>query len=115
MDFKWNIIKELPEQYFKLNSGTSIVVLCTGLYEIVVHYTCACSTNGQGNANVDLLLDGNVVARNYHGSNANFMISYTFWHIEKIQANQTINIRYFSNATCNADEAGNYITIVKKS
>lgn len=115
MDFKWNIIKELPEKYFKLNSGTSIVVLCTGLYEILVHYTCTCSTHGQGNANVDILLDGSVVARNYHGSNTGYHISYTFSHIEKIQANQTINIRYLSNSGSVADEAGNYITIVKKS
>eukprot|EP01105_Mastigella_eilhardi_P018200 TRINITY_DN420_c0_g2_i2.p1 TRINITY_DN420_c0_g2~~TRINITY_DN420_c0_g2_i2.p1 ORF type:complete len:165 (+),score=41.72 TRINITY_DN420_c0_g2_i2:682-1176(+) len=110
--FNWNGVKQLTETHFKHDGRQTITILKDGLYCITVRYTSQCSTHGLGAGNVDLLLNGAVVARNYHGDSAAYIRSWTLSHVAEVKAPTTVQVQYFSNYNGVADADANCITIV---
>jgi len=107
----WNIAMTVPALHFQHNDST-IKIKQTGLYQIIIKYIVQCSTNGQGNACIDLYVSDQVVARVYHGQNDGYQQSRSLMEILPLQVNDTIKVMYRSNTNGVADQLGNSMTIL---
>jgi len=108
----WNIATAVPTSHFQHN-GSTITIKQTGLYQIIIRYALQCSSNGlSGDANIDLYVSNQVVARVYHGQNDGYCQSRSLIEILPLQANDTIMVMYRSNSNGIADQLGNSMTIL---
>jgi len=109
----WNSSVVVPPSHFS-HSGNTTTIQRAGLYHIFLRYEFACSTNGQGAANVDLYIDGAVVARSYHGKADGYYDGRSLEHLDNLKKGAKIQVLYRSNSNCNnnADALATTLTIL---
>lgn len=112
--FNWNQLKYASTSHFQRNADT-VTILKEGIYQILVNYTCQCSTSGNGSANIDLYVSGTPVARTYHGQNDGYYQSRSLQETLKLNSGDTVKVRYHSNSNLYGDELGNSLTIISSS
>ena len=82
------------------------------LLQLTVRYIATCSTNGNGAANVNLLVNGTAVARCYHGQSGGYQESREMHDIREYNVNDKIQFQYYSNQPTVNDALGTTLTIM---
>jgi len=109
--FNWNLPTSVPASHFDHGDQT-ITIKQEGTYQVIVRYAFQCSTHGSGSANIDLIVSGSVVARNYHGQNDGYQQSRSLTEVLTLKANDRIQVRYYSNSNSLSDQYATAITIL---
>lgn len=109
----WDSATNVPPSHFT-HTGSTITIEQSDLYHIYISYEQCCSTHGQGSANLDLKVNGNAVARMYHGQASAYYDGRSLEHLTLLNKGDTIEAWYFSNTNGNpnADSLGTSLTIL---
>ena len=108
----WNSPIVSLGSHLQYDGSSTYTILKTCLLQLTVRYTATCSTNGNGSANVNLLVNGTAVARCYHGQNGNFQESREMQDIREYNVNDKIQFQYYSNQSTVSDVLGTTLTIM---
>ena len=98
--------------HLQYDGSSTYTILKRCLLQLTMRYTVQCSTNGNGAANVNLMVNGTAVARCYHGQANGYMESREMQDIREYNVNDKIQFQYYSNSYSVNDALGTTLTIV---
>ena len=108
----WNSpIINLPT-HLQYDGSSTYTILKKCLLQLTMRYSLTCSTNGNGSANVNLMVNGTAVARCYHGQANGYQESREVQDIREYNINDQIQFQYYSNSATVNDALGTTLTIV---
>ena len=98
--------------HLQYDGSSTYTILKKCLLQLTMRYTSTCSTNGNGSANVNLMVNGTAVARCYHGQANGYQESRGMQDIREYNINDKIQFQYYSNSATVNDALGTTLTIV---
>ena len=98
--------------HLQYDGSSTYTILKKCLLQLIMRYSLTCSTNGNGSANVNLMVNGTAVARCYHGQANGYQESREVQDIREYNINDKIQFQYYSNSATVNDALGTTLTIV---
>lgn len=108
----WNSQTVPLASHLQYDGASTYTVLKRCLIQLTIRYTATCSTNGNGAANVNLLVNGVAVARCYHGQSVGYQESREMQDLREYNANDRIQFQYYSNSNTVNDVLGTTLTMI---